>query len=246
MAADHDTIARVEALAGGEAYEHGFVTDIEQEFAEKGLNEAVIRFISAKKDEPEWMLDWRLAAFRRWQKMPMPDWAKLNVPPIDYQNAYYYAAPKVKKELASLDEVDPEILRVYEKLGIPIGIHAGSSFRHPVTSLGWPSFYMDDYAAQSQGFQSQLTSLITEGVFAKHPGLKVVMIESGVTWLPGYMWRLSKFWRGLRFEVPWVDRPPLEIVRDHVRLTIQPFDAPENQEIVTQLIDQLQSDDLLL
>ena len=133
-----------------------------------------------------------------------------------------------------------------EKLGIPIGIHAGSSFRHPVTSLGWPSFYMEDYAAQSQGFQSQLTSLITEGVFAKHPGLKVVMIESGVTWLPGYMWRLSKFWRGLRFEVPWVDRPPLEIVRDHVRLTIQPFDAPENQEIVTQLIDQLQSDDLLL
>ena len=133
-----------------------------------------------------------------------------------------------------------------EKLGIPIGVHAGSSFRHPVTSLGWPSFYMEDYAAQSQGFQSQLTSLITEGVFAKHPGLKVVMIESGVTWLPGYMWRLSKFWRGLRFEVPWVDRPPLEIVRDHVRLTIQPFDAPENQEIVTQLIDQLQSDDLLL
>ena len=105
---------------------------------------------------------------------------------------------------------------------------------------------MEDYAAQSQGFQSQLTSLITEGVFAKHPGLKVVMIESGVTWLPGYMWRLSKFWRGLRFEVPWVDRPPLEIVRDHVRLTIQPFDAPENQEIVTQVIDQLQSDDLLL
>ena len=133
-----------------------------------------------------------------------------------------------------------------EKLGIPIGVHAGSSFRHPVTSLGWPSFYMEDYAAQSQGFQSQLTSLITEGVFAKHPGLKVVLIESGVTWLPGYMWRLSKFWRGLRFEVPWVDRPPLEIVRDHVRLTIQPFDAPENQEIVTQLIDQLQSDDLLL
>ena len=133
-----------------------------------------------------------------------------------------------------------------EKLGIPIGVHAGSSFRHPVTSLGWPSYYLEDYAAQSQGFQSQLTSLITEGVFAKHPDLKVVLIESGVTWLPGYMWRLSKFWRGLRFEVPWVDRPPLEILRDHVRLTIQPFDAPDNAEMVAQLIDQLQSDELLL
>ena len=133
-----------------------------------------------------------------------------------------------------------------EKLGIPIGIHAGSSFRHPVTSLGWPSWYLEDYAAQSQGFQSQLASLITEGALGKHPNLKFVLIESGVTWLPGFMWRLSKFWRGLRFEVPWVDRPPLDIVRDQVRLTIQPFDAPENEEIVAQLVDQLQSDDLLL
>ena len=133
-----------------------------------------------------------------------------------------------------------------EKLGIPIGIHAGSSFRHPVTSLGWPSYYLEDYVAQSQGFQSQLASLITEGACAKFPDLKFVLIESGVTWLPGFLWRLSKFWRGLRFEVPWVDRPPLEIVRDQVRLTIQPFDAPENEEMVAQLIDQLQSDDLLL
>ena len=101
-------------------YEWGFSSEIEQDFAPKGLSEDTVRFISAKKNEPQWMLDWRLKAYRHWLTMTPPDWAKLNVPPIDYQDAYYYAAPKVKKELASLDEVDPEILRVYEKLGIPI------------------------------------------------------------------------------------------------------------------------------
>ncbi|MFM2409300.1 MAG: hypothetical protein RL481_128, partial [Pseudomonadota bacterium] len=101
-------------------YEHGWASDIETEFAEKGLTEDTVRFISAKKNEPEWMLDWRLKAFAMWQKMEAPDWAKLDVPPINYQDAYYYAAPKAKPKIGSLDEVDPEILRVYEKLGIPI------------------------------------------------------------------------------------------------------------------------------
>ena len=101
-------------------YEWGFVSDIEQEFAPKGLGEDTIRFISAKKNEPEWMLEWRLKAYRLWLTMTPPDWAKLNVPPIDYQDAYYYAAPKERPKLASLDELDPEIRRTYEKLGIPI------------------------------------------------------------------------------------------------------------------------------
>ncbi len=103
-----------------ETYEWGFSSDIEQEFAPKGLSEDTVRFISAKKNEPEWMLEWRLKAYRHWLTMTPPDWAMLNVPPIDYQDAYYYAAPKAKPKLGSLDEVDPEILRVYEKLGIPI------------------------------------------------------------------------------------------------------------------------------
>jgi len=101
-------------------YEHGWSSDIETDFAPKGLTEDTVRFISAKKNEPEWMLDWRLKAFRHWLTMETPDWAKLNIPPIDYQNAYYYAEPKAKPKLGSLDEVDPEILRIYEKLGIPI------------------------------------------------------------------------------------------------------------------------------
>ena len=95
-------------------------SDIEQEFAPKGLSEDTVRFISAKKNEPEWMLEWRLKAYRAWLEMEEVDWAKLDIPAIDYQDAYYYAAPKAKPKLGSLDEVDPEILRVYEKLGIPI------------------------------------------------------------------------------------------------------------------------------
>jgi len=133
-----------------------------------------------------------------------------------------------------------------ERHGLPLGIHAGSAYRHPVTSLGWPSYYVEDYAAQSQGFQSQVASLITEGVFAKFPGLKVVLIESGVTWVPGFLWRFAKFWRGLRPEVPWVDRSPAEIFRAHFRLTVQPLDAPDDPDAVERAIDHLRSDDMLL
>jgi Fe-S cluster assembly protein SufB len=110
----------VEQVAGLEKYKHGFVTDIEQDFAPKGLNADIVRFISAKKNEPEWMLAWRLDAFERWQAMDEPDWAKVSFPRIDYQDSYYYAAPKAKAELKSLDEVDPDILETYKKLGIPL------------------------------------------------------------------------------------------------------------------------------
>ncbi len=106
--------------AVNKTYEWGFHSDIEQDFAPKGLSEDTVRFISAKKGEPQWMLDSRLKAFRLWQTLESPDWAKLNLEPIDYQDAFYYAEPKPKPKLGSLDEVDPEILRVYEKLGIPI------------------------------------------------------------------------------------------------------------------------------
>ncbi|MEO0031258.1 MAG: hypothetical protein RIS94_1016 [Pseudomonadota bacterium] len=114
-----DQAAR-DAAARVAEYEHGWVSDIEQEYGPKGLSEDTVRFISAKKDEPEWMLEWRLKAYRHWLTMPTPEWAKLNIPPIDYQEAYYWAAPKAKPKLGSLDEVDPEILRIYEKLGIPL------------------------------------------------------------------------------------------------------------------------------
>ena len=101
-------------------YKFGFVTEVEQETFPPGLNEDVIRLLSAKKEEPEWMLEWRLKAYRAWLEMEEVSWAKLDIPEIDYQDAYYYAAPKAKPKLASLDELDPEIRRTYEKLGIPI------------------------------------------------------------------------------------------------------------------------------
>ncbi|MEJ0061999.1 MAG: Fe-S cluster assembly protein SufB [Alphaproteobacteria bacterium] len=114
-----DTLETVAALAE-QKYRYGFVTEIESDLAPKGLNEDTIRFISAKKNEPEWMLDWRLKAYRRWLKMVEPDWAKVGYPKIDYQDIYYYAAPKQKPKLGSLDEVDPALLEAYAKLGIPI------------------------------------------------------------------------------------------------------------------------------
>lgn len=101
-------------------YKYGFYTEIEQEFAPKGLNEDIIRYISKKRNEPEFMLEWRLKAYRAWIKMKEPDWAHLNIPPINYQDIYYYAAPKSKNKPKSLDEVDPEILETFEKLGIPL------------------------------------------------------------------------------------------------------------------------------
>ncbi|MDE2110849.1 MAG: Fe-S cluster assembly protein SufB [Alphaproteobacteria bacterium] len=118
MSAAADTKDQVAAL--GEKYKYGFVTDIEMERAPKGLSEATIRFISARKGEPEWMLEWRLGAFRRWNEMTEPTWGRLHYPKIDYQNTYYYAAPKTAEKKKSLDEVDPKLLETYTKLGIPL------------------------------------------------------------------------------------------------------------------------------
>ncbi|MFO7858758.1 MAG: Fe-S cluster assembly protein SufB, partial [Ectothiorhodospiraceae bacterium] len=114
MSASNETIEQVT----NRGYEAGFVTDIEQEYAPEGLNEDIIRFISAKKEEPEWMLEWRLEAYRGWLEMEHPNWQKVRFPPIDFQAISYYAAPKQKP--GSLDEVDPKLLETYEKLGIPM------------------------------------------------------------------------------------------------------------------------------
>jgi Fe-S cluster assembly protein SufB len=119
MAAETETLETVQALTQS-GYKWGFETNVEMEFAPKGLNEDIIRLISARKEEPEWMLQWRLKAFVAWQAMQEPHWARVEHPPIDYQDIHYYAAPKKKVGPKSLDEVDPELLAMYERLGIPL------------------------------------------------------------------------------------------------------------------------------
>lgn len=138
------------------------------------------------------------------------------------------------------------IYEAAERHGLSLAIHAGSSYRNPPSPLGWTSYYTEEYVNQANAFQSQLTSLICEGVFAKFSTLKVVLLESGFTWLPGYLWRLEKFWKGVRMEVPWVDRPPGEIVRDRVRLSLQPIDAPPDADDMLRLMDHMKSDELLV
>ena len=119
MPAVQETIDQVK-LIDVDQYKYGFETLIESDKAPKGLSEDIVRFISAKKNEPEWMLEWRLEAYRRWLTMDEPTWARVDYPKIDFQDAYYYSAPKSTKGPSSLEEVDPELLKVYAKLGIPL------------------------------------------------------------------------------------------------------------------------------
>jgi hypothetical protein len=138
------------------------------------------------------------------------------------------------------------IYRAADRLGLPVGIHAGSANRCAPTPIGWPSYYLEDYVGHSAGFESQLISLVAEGVFAKFPTLKVVLIESGLSWLPGFAWRADKTWHGVRAEVPWVKTAPSQIIRDHVRLTLQPIDAPDQAAQIEELANTLDSDELFL
>ena len=138
------------------------------------------------------------------------------------------------------------IYEAAQRHGMTVGIHAGSTYHHAATPVGWPSYYVEDYVAQAPAMQNQLLSLIAEGVFTKFPDLRVVLLESGWTWLAPFLWRANKTWRGLRSEVPWVDRAPADTVRDRVRLSIQPTDAPPEPAQPARAIEQMGADDLLL
>ncbi|HJS84317.1 MAG TPA: amidohydrolase family protein [Acetobacteraceae bacterium] len=133
-----------------------------------------------------------------------------------------------------------------ERHGLPIGIHAGSAHHHAPTTVGWPSYLAEDHVGTAAAFQTQLMSLIAEGALTKFPGLRVVLIESGVTWLAPFLWHANKEWRGLRMEVPWLDRPPAAMVRDQVRLTVQPLDGPPDPAELERVLDQIGSDEMLL
>jgi uncharacterized protein len=126
------------------------------------------------------------------------------------------------------------------------GLHFGGAPGNPPTPSGWPSYFFEEYAGMAQVFATQLTSMVSEGVFDQFPSLRVALLEAGWTWLPAHMWRFDKEWRNLRRLVPWVKRAPSEYIRDHVRVTIQPLDAPPDPHTLLQVVDQLGSEDMLL
>ena len=138
------------------------------------------------------------------------------------------------------------IYEAAQRHDLAIGIHFGGAAGHPFTPVGWPTFYSEEYVAMAQAFQTQVVSLVCEGVFDQFPKLRVVLIESGFTWLPSLMWRLDKDWKALRREIPWVRRLPSEYIRDHIRLTLQPQDAPADPRWLIETIDMLGADDLLM
>jgi hypothetical protein len=138
------------------------------------------------------------------------------------------------------------IYEACERHGLPVGVHAGSSYRFAPASTGWTSYAFEDYVVQAGGFENQLLSLVAEGVFAKYPALKVVLMESGFAWLPPFLWRANKTWRGVRAETPWVKQEPATIIREHVRVTLQPVDVPVEGAKLEQVFNQIGSDDMIL
>jgi predicted TIM-barrel fold metal-dependent hydrolase len=138
------------------------------------------------------------------------------------------------------------VLEAASAHGLVVELHFGGSSGVPPTASGWPTSWLEEYADMASAFQSQLTSLIAEGVFDRFPELRVALIESGFAWLPAFLWRFDKAWRGLRREVPWTRRLPSEYVREHVRVALQPVDGPPDPAELLRVIDQLGSDDLLM
>lgn len=142
-------------------------------------------------------------------------------------------------------EYDP-MFEAAVKHDLVIGIHFGGASSLPPTPVGWPSTYVEEVADMAQIFQSQVMSLVVEGAFDRFPALRVALIESGFVWMPAWMWRMDKEWKGLRRNTPWVKRRPSDYVREHMRMTLQPLDAPLDPEHLLQMIGQLDSDEMLM
>jgi predicted TIM-barrel fold metal-dependent hydrolase len=130
--------------------------------------------------------------------------------------------------------------------GLAVGLHFGGAPGNPPTPVGWPSFHLEEYAGMSSVFQTQLISIVAGGLFDLFPAMRLVLLEAGVTWLPPMLWRFDKNWKGLRREIPWVRRLPSEYIREHVRLTTAPFDAPGDARQLSEAVASLGSDEILL
>lgn len=204
-----DKISALDAVSG-DAYKYGFVTDIEAETAPKGLNEDIIRFISAKKGEPDWLLDFRLKAYRHWIGLTEPRWAKVDYPPIDYQDIYYYSAPKSAKEPKTLEDVDPELLKTYDKLGVPLherAMLAGVAVDAVFDSVSVATTFREKLAKQGIIFCS-----ISEAVKA-HPDLVREYLGSVVPYTDNFFACLNAavFSDGTFVYIPKGVRCPMEL-----------------------------------
>lgn len=173
-----------------------------------------------------------------------PENAAAEVERVALDRRFVQVIVPVQTEIPLGRSVHKPIFEALVRHNLPLGIHAGSMFRNPASQSGFYSTFSEDYTAHISAFTAQVANIVSEGVFAEYPDLKIVLIESGVTWMPPFMWRFSKDWRGVRNEVPWVDRSPADMMRDHVRLTTQPFDAPAG--VVAKIVQQLGSSDMLL
>lgn len=203
-----ENISALDAVS--DTYHYGFVTDIDVDTAPKGLNEDIIRFISAKKNEPEWLLEFRLKAYRHWLTMKEPTWAKVSYPPIDYQDIYYYAAPKSAEAPKSLDEVDPELLKTYDKLGVPLHereMLAGVAVDAVFDSVSVATTFRDQLAKQGIIFCS-----ISEAV-QDHPDLVKKYLGSVVPYTDNFFACLNSavFTDGTFVYIPKNVRCPMEL-----------------------------------
>jgi predicted TIM-barrel fold metal-dependent hydrolase len=138
------------------------------------------------------------------------------------------------------------IFEAADRHNLVVSLQFGGAPGNPPTGSGWPSYYIEEYVGMAQVFQTQVLNLVVEGVFDRFPNLRVALIEGGWTWLPSLMWRIDKDWKGLRREVPWNTRVPSEYIRQRIRLSLQPIDAPPDPEHLLQLIEQMGSDELLM
>src|SRR5262249_4112463 len=142
-------------------------------------------------------------------------------------------------------EFDPLLEAICEN-ELVLGIHFGGFTGNATTSVGWPTYYFEEYVGMATSFQVQVLSLIAEGAFERHPSLRVALVEGGWTWLPPAFWRMDKEWKGLRRETPWVSELPSTYVRRHMRATLPPIDAPPDRTLIRQTLDQIGSDELLM